>query len=281
MIVAKCISKNRDHKGVIVNYTLQDQNGQRISVTGQQIKQVITSGQINIINLQIDKAGRLVDKAEEKHTTKRGAEQSKTNSLIIPRWDNQAKDLYELIMKIDSQIKINRKILGLNNSKLLVDWNDVRRLGKLQGQEKIEQILVDIYAKIKEQVCEYRLPSEEDILYLSNGTQKDFNEYRKIEEVENVIKSAVKSNSLVEFDIFLCDIDKSYQDIEEEWDAHEYDSEEDYEDEIQSLEESINDTKHEVKTFIDSYKTIGININYEISGNTGSLILSIKGVTFR
>lgn len=64
MVTAKCISKNRDNKGVIVSYTLQDTTGQKMNVTGQQIKAAITAGQIDIVNLQIDKAGRLVDKAE-------------------------------------------------------------------------------------------------------------------------------------------------------------------------------------------------------------------------
>lgn len=62
LIKAKCISKNRDNNGVIKSYTLQDVNGKTMNVTGQQIKQAITNGQIEIINLQIDRAGRLIDK---------------------------------------------------------------------------------------------------------------------------------------------------------------------------------------------------------------------------
>ena len=59
----KCISKNRNAKGVILNYILQDERGQVIKATGQQIKKVINNGQYDFVNLQVDKAGRLVDKA--------------------------------------------------------------------------------------------------------------------------------------------------------------------------------------------------------------------------
>lgn len=69
LIKAKCISKNRDSKGVIKSYTLQDVNGKTMNVTGQQIKQAITNGQIEIINLQIDRAGRLIDKTDCKEKT--------------------------------------------------------------------------------------------------------------------------------------------------------------------------------------------------------------------
>ena len=65
MTKVKCISKNRNTKGAIVSYTLQDANGATMNVTGQQIKQAITNGQVEIINLQIDKAGRLIDKPIE------------------------------------------------------------------------------------------------------------------------------------------------------------------------------------------------------------------------
>lgn len=66
MIKVKCISKNRDSKGVIQSYTLQDVKGTTMNVTGQQIKQAIAKGQIEIVNLQIDRAGRLIDKSETK-----------------------------------------------------------------------------------------------------------------------------------------------------------------------------------------------------------------------
>jgi hypothetical protein len=59
----KCIKKNRDAKGNIKSYLLQKETGEVIEATGQQIKAEIAANNYEFINLQIDKAGRLVDKA--------------------------------------------------------------------------------------------------------------------------------------------------------------------------------------------------------------------------
>lgn len=64
-MLVRCLQKNRDSKGTIINYTLQDETGKVFLATGQQIKVEINKGQFKFTNLQIDKAGRLVDKAEE------------------------------------------------------------------------------------------------------------------------------------------------------------------------------------------------------------------------
>ena len=66
MIKVKCVGKNRNDKGVIVNYNLVDEKGNKFQATSQQIKSEIKAGKYQFTNLQIDKAGRLVDKAEEK-----------------------------------------------------------------------------------------------------------------------------------------------------------------------------------------------------------------------
>lgn len=65
-----CVCKNRDAKGNIVNYTLKDEKGNMINATSQQIKNEINSERYEFTNLQIDKAGRLVDKALAKNTPK-------------------------------------------------------------------------------------------------------------------------------------------------------------------------------------------------------------------
>lgn len=59
----KCIKKNRDAKGNIKSYLLQKETGVVIEATGQQIKSEMADNNYEFINLQIDKAGRLVDKA--------------------------------------------------------------------------------------------------------------------------------------------------------------------------------------------------------------------------
>lgn len=61
----RCINKVRNEKGVIVKYILEKENGDRIEATGNAIKLDIELEDLEVVNLQIDKAGRLVDKAEE------------------------------------------------------------------------------------------------------------------------------------------------------------------------------------------------------------------------
>lgn len=61
----RCICKNRNNNGVIISYTLQDETGRIFQATASEIKREIKSKHNQFVNLQIDKAGRLVDKAEE------------------------------------------------------------------------------------------------------------------------------------------------------------------------------------------------------------------------
>ena len=83
MVKAICVSKNRNDKGVIVNYTLKDANGQVRNFTGKEIKDGIRNKKLEVMNLQIDKAGRLVNKAAEKqHTVKRQTLQKDTKEKL-------------------------------------------------------------------------------------------------------------------------------------------------------------------------------------------------------
>jgi len=68
-IKVMCINKNRDSKGNIVDYMLKDETGNQFIATAQQIKEEIKIGRYEFVNLQIDKAGRLVDKALPKSVT--------------------------------------------------------------------------------------------------------------------------------------------------------------------------------------------------------------------
>lgn len=66
MVRMKCINKVRDNKGNIVKYQLVGDDGSRIEATSKEIKAEMHAGRYEFINLQIDKAGRLVDKAVAK-----------------------------------------------------------------------------------------------------------------------------------------------------------------------------------------------------------------------
>lgn len=62
MIQAKCINKIKNKYGVIEQYTLQDKTGETITVTSKQLKDAILAGKIEIVNLQLTKNNRLMDK---------------------------------------------------------------------------------------------------------------------------------------------------------------------------------------------------------------------------
>lgn len=85
---ARCVGKERNEKGVIVKYILKSENGDRIETTGKEIKEGIKRGALAVANLQIDKAGRLVDKAEEKEKPARKVSQKPeqtSNKRIITK----------------------------------------------------------------------------------------------------------------------------------------------------------------------------------------------------
>lgn len=66
MVRMKCINKVRDNKGNIVKYQLVGDDGSKIEATSKEIKAEMHASRYEFINLQIDKAGRLVDKAVAK-----------------------------------------------------------------------------------------------------------------------------------------------------------------------------------------------------------------------
>lgn len=84
----RCVGKERNEKGVIVKYILKSENGDRIETTSKEIKEGIKKGALAVVNLQIDKAGRLVDKAEEKEKPARKVSQKPeqtSNKRIITK----------------------------------------------------------------------------------------------------------------------------------------------------------------------------------------------------
>lgn len=85
---ARCVGKERNEKGVITKYILRSESGDRIETTGKEIKEGIKRGSLAVANLQIDKAGRLVDKAEEKEKPARKVSQKPeqtSNKRIITK----------------------------------------------------------------------------------------------------------------------------------------------------------------------------------------------------
>lgn len=62
MVRVKCTNKIRNNRGDILKYQLVTEYGDEFQATSTEIKNQICKGQYEFINLQIDKAGRLIDK---------------------------------------------------------------------------------------------------------------------------------------------------------------------------------------------------------------------------
>ena len=69
MIKAICINKIRDNRGNIKSYVLKDTKGVCVEMISADLKRNMSVNSIDVLNLQIDKAGRLVDKAMPKLDT--------------------------------------------------------------------------------------------------------------------------------------------------------------------------------------------------------------------
>lgn len=61
-LIAMCINKEKDSKGKITGYILQNCKGQCVKMSPTDLKRNISAGEIEVINLRMDKAGRLITK---------------------------------------------------------------------------------------------------------------------------------------------------------------------------------------------------------------------------
>lgn len=131
MMKVKCISKNRNNKGNIIDYTLQDETGRVFNVTVQQIKQEMHKGNYEFINLQLDKAGRLIDK--QKDEVSRAIEDM--GSMLVKVY-KIAKSMYGLYR--DSSIDLYELQDDFNKTlQCLLTW------GKLEANNSDVERIVD------------------------------------------------------------------------------------------------------------------------------------------
>ena len=61
MVVAICKSKFKNSKGKL-EYNLEDLEGKRSWLTGQQIKDAIKAGKIKVLNMELSDSGRLIER---------------------------------------------------------------------------------------------------------------------------------------------------------------------------------------------------------------------------
>lgn len=131
----KCMNKVRDEKGNIVKYQLMDENGNKIEATSKEIKAEIKAGKYEFINLQIDKAGRLVDKATAKDKPAKTKVNSKpekapvkTKQEALQEKKKQAKE------EVKDYIKLMKKDYTCDN------WGDEKFIKDFKGEGNVEVI---------------------------------------------------------------------------------------------------------------------------------------------
>ena len=151
----RCLSKNRNNKGVIVSYNLQDETGRQFQATGQQIKEEIRKGQFEFVNLQIDTAGRLVDKAVEKPKKIIDSKNKvrMTGVLkVISKEEKKKTTPKDIVKEFLSHINetYNDKISGVDTCEQFI--NDYTGKGNVAWDEELERGCINVKMPKEEKV---------------------------------------------------------------------------------------------------------------------------------
>lgn len=65
----RCLHKYRNGNNQILGYKIQNTQGETIDVSAEQLKMYMYSKQMDVVNLQLTRDGRLIDKPAEKFTS--------------------------------------------------------------------------------------------------------------------------------------------------------------------------------------------------------------------
>lgn len=102
----RCINKIRNAKGNIEYYNLEREDGYKFQATAQQIKVEIRENNYEFTNLQIDKAGRLVDKKEELSKTTVQHNNTSNNKKVAQSEESKYYTMEDMIRERDCKDKI-------------------------------------------------------------------------------------------------------------------------------------------------------------------------------
>ncbi|MBD5508852.1 MAG: hypothetical protein HDR05_12615 [Lachnospiraceae bacterium] len=158
----KCIGKERDSRGKIKLYKLEDENGLVSSATANEIREKIIFGDdYEFTNLQIDKIGRLVDKKEKQQTKVKVQENKKRYTLLAEGIaDYTGSDKCEVYYKVrDKETNIdtwvNRDELRPNSYSKFNNLS-IRKNGQIIIKEEVPRIdissILYVYMSIKNNV---------------------------------------------------------------------------------------------------------------------------------
>lgn len=102
-MLAKCIRKIRDGSNVIREYILLDENGKTNSFSRDELVYKMQSGELIVINLKIDKNGRLVDKAPDENKKSQPVRTEASKDIAY------YKEILRQISELKEQVAINQK----------------------------------------------------------------------------------------------------------------------------------------------------------------------------
>lgn len=123
MIQAKCIIKQRNKYGIIEKYTIQSESGETITVSPQQLKDAIRANKIEIINLQLTKDGKLMDKSIE--STLREYKKLEDENVVIDKGQYSKAAM----LGVAPILNDSGHVIGVNTQKVMFS-DSTRMIGK-------------------------------------------------------------------------------------------------------------------------------------------------------
>lgn len=91
-MTCRCIGKNRDKKGVITEFLLEDKYGNREVYPQKYLKSEIKSGRIDVINLKLTSDGKLIDDNSRINNTKDDSKKDVSDNESWYAWAERLMD---------------------------------------------------------------------------------------------------------------------------------------------------------------------------------------------
>lgn len=108
----KCIYKFRDNSGKIIGYRIQNEQGQTLDTSAEQLKMYIYSNQMNVVNLKLTQDGRLIDSTNANAAS--GSDEELTNDFVaILRYTEKGLGLSEGSIYISDKDITNGKLMQI------------------------------------------------------------------------------------------------------------------------------------------------------------------------
>lgn len=204
MVLCKCMSKERNEKGKTVSYVISDSYNNIEIMSPEEVKNKILTKQIEVVNLQIDKIGRLVDKSEDevkrinKENPKEEAIDRHINSRKAMTANIKASDLSMTIKKLMmAYFRLHDKLVGevlngmKNNDYITVKYSletaSFESLSPEQQQKYIDSDTADdvVVTKSRYEVAELDDILMKQIFKISNEIAKQASK----EKCKNVMQA--------------------------------------------------------------------------------------------